>query len=147
MIDSWQRLYECVSVLAVCVHSLTKAKSYLMLTWCCALNLIMIITIITNTDNIFQSDTATLMNQSKMEYIWGHFHQRLMGRSFCGNLSKSFLTLFTPHPISACFSNNLQVMKSDLYVPTVTSTSKAVAIVMTWPRQTTLKFNMTVYQF
>ncbi len=64
-----------------------------------------------------------------------------------GIYQRAFLTLFTPHPISACFSNNLQVMKSDLYVQTVTSPSTAVAIVMTWPGRTTLKFNMTVRQF
>lgn len=102
---------------------INRSQSYLMLTWCCALNLIMIITIITNTDNIFQSETETLMNQSKIEYIWGHFHQRLMGRSFCGNLSHCI-------QFQLVFQTICKVMKSDHYVPTVTSPSTAVAIVM-----------------
>lgn len=85
-------------LLTVCVCELfgrvcafiNGGKSYLTLTWCCALNLIMIITISTNTDNIFQSDTATLMNQSKMEYISGHFHQRLRGSSFWEIYQRAF---------------------------------------------------------
>lgn len=91
-------------------------KSYLMLTWCCALNLIMIITVITNTDNIFQSDTATLMNQSKTEYISVHFHQRLRGSSFWEIYQRAFWLCSHCIQFKLVFQTILQVMKSDFFI-------------------------------
>lgn len=115
VIDDWLLTARVGELFGRVCAFINGGKSYLTLTWCCALNLIMIITIITNTDNIFQSDSVTLMNQSKMEYISVHFHQRLRGSSFWEIYQRAFWLCSHCIQFKLVFQTILQVMKSDFF--------------------------------